>query len=221
MMRIKPIAILLIGSIFFISLSLLLFSAFHIFTSNSNINETLDKWENQRLSESDGVVELETSLIDERKFMLINEKNSEELVTNTLYSSRPKRGEVFGKIVISSLNKELPIIEGSDEAELAKGVGHYIGSVLPGETDNSVLAGHRDTVFRGLGEIKIDDLIEITTSAGIFIYKVSNTKIVNSDDRTVIVPYDRAILTLVTCYPFDYIGNAPQRFIVTAELVEI
>lgn len=129
------------------------------------------------------------------------------------------RGDYIGTISIPRLKKTLPIYEGTETSQLEKGVGHYEGSVLPGVTDNSVLAGHRDSVFSQLGKMKLGDLIMVNTHAGNFTYKVSRFRIVDGNDRTVIVPTKTAVLTLSTCYPFFYIGNAPKRFIVSADLV--
>ena len=98
-------------------------------------------------------------------------------------------------------------------------MGHYVGSVIPGVSDNSVLAGHRDSVFRRLGEVKIGDLITVKNDYGTFVYEVHKIRIVQANDRTVIVPSKDAILTLSTCYPFRFIGNAPKRYIVQAGLV--
>ena len=103
--------------------------------------------------------------------------------------------------------------------ELKKGVGHFVGSVLPGISDNSVLAGHRDSVFRNLGELKLGDLLKVNTDYGTFTYDVHKIRIVTANDRTVIVPTADAVLTLSTCYPFRFIGNAPKRYIVQAGLV--
>ena len=136
------------------------------------------------------------------------------------YSPYPKEGDVIGTISIPILKEQLPIIEGTGDAELKRGVGHFIRSVLPGIQDNSVLAGHRDSVFSQLGKLSMGDLLVVRTAAGQFTYKVAKFRIVEADDRTVIVPTPSAILTLSTCYPFRYFGNAPERFIVTASLVE-
>ncbi|MDN4524835.1 class D sortase [Fictibacillus fluitans] len=136
-----------------------------------------------------------------------------------LYSKRPEIGEKMGTLYIPKLGARLPIYHGTNEDELAKGVGHYKGSVLPGEKDNSVLSGHRDTVFRSLGKVGKGDTMEVTTSAGTFTYKVRKVRIVDKDDRTIIVPKPRAILTVSTCYPFDYIGAAPKRYILEAFLI--
>lgn len=145
----------------------------------------------------------------------INKENEE-----ILYPARPEVGDEIGDLYIPKLDAVLPIYHGTDESELAKGVGHFAGSVLPGEKDNTVLSGHRDTVFRSLGEVGIDDELIVTTAAGTFTYKVRKVRIVDEDDRTVIVPKPRAALTVSTCYPFDYIGFAPERYILEAYLVE-
>ncbi|WP_373887802.1 class D sortase [Mesobacillus jeotgali] len=137
-----------------------------------------------------------------------------------LYPDRPKLGEMMGNLSIPTIDANLPIYHGTDEDELEKGVGHFAGSVLPGERDNSVLSGHRDTVFRKLGDVGRGDLLQVTTEAGTFTYKVRKVRIVDADDRTVIVPKPRPTLTVSTCYPFDYIGDAPERYILVADLIE-
>ncbi|MBN8199949.1 MULTISPECIES: class D sortase [Bacillaceae] len=146
-------------------------------------------------------------------------KTEQKKEQHSLYTVRPKKGEEMGVLSIPNISAHLPIFHGTDEDELEKGVGHYAGSVLPGEEDNSVLSGHRDTVFRKLGEVKIGDFLVVNTSAGEFTYKVRKIRIVDADDRTVIVPKQRATLTVTTCYPFDFIGDAPQRYILVGDLV--
>jgi sortase A len=132
---------------------------------------------------------------------------------------RPKVGDVIGSLSIPRIKSFVAIIEGTGNKELKRGVGHYVGSVVPGVSDNSVLAGHRDSVFRRLGEVKIGDLITIKNDYGTFVYEVHKIRIVKANNRTVIVPTENAILTLSTCYPFRFIGNAPKRYIVQAGLV--
>ncbi len=136
-----------------------------------------------------------------------------------LYHTRPEPGDQFGELYIPVLKKTLPVYEGTDQEELDQGVGHFTESVLPGEGDNSVLSGHRDTVFQRLGEVKIGDKLIVRTDAGEFEYKIYKIRIVDKDDKTVIVPKPRATLTLSTCYPFSYLGSAPKRYIVVAYLV--
>lgn len=138
----------------------------------------------------------------------------------TLYPDYPDEGDNIGSLTIPALKRKLPIIQGTGNEELKKGVGHFTQSVLPGEEDNCVLSGHRDTVFSQLDDIKIGDLLIVETSAGTFTYEVKSMRIVHEDDKTVIVPTDNAVLTLTTCYPFFAIGNAPDRYIVSSELIE-
>lgn len=137
-----------------------------------------------------------------------------------LYPVAPEKGENIGDLYIPKLDATLPIFHGTDEEELEKGVGHFADSVLPGESDNSVLSGHRDTVFRRLGEVGKGDLLVVETSAGKFTYKVRQVRIVDREDRTVIVPKPKATLTVSTCYPFDFVGYAPDRYILVADLIE-
>jgi len=92
--------------------------------------------------------------------------------------------------------------------------------VLPGEKDNCVLSGHRDTVFAKLGKLKLEDQLIVQKSAGTFTYEIKRIRIVNKDDKTVIVPTNDAVLTLTTCYPFNFIGSAPERYIISADLLK-
>lgn len=136
-----------------------------------------------------------------------------------LYSVQPALNAKIGTITLPSLKLSWSIFEGTTETQLRKGVGHYVGSVLPGIRDNSVLSGHRTTVFNRLGELHEGDSILVKTSAGTFTYAVRSFRIVDRDDKTVIVPRQTAVLTLTTCYPFDNIGRTTDAFIVTADLV--
>ncbi len=144
--------------------------------------------------------------------------NGDKLI---LYPVRPKAKSNIGVLIIPKLHAILPIIEGTNPDELSKGVGHFAQSVLPGEADNSVLSGHRDTVFRNVGKLKIGDVFVVKTSAGTFTYKIVKTWIVDADDRTVIVSHKgKHILTVTTCYPFNWIGSAPKRYIMQSIMVK-
>ena len=135
------------------------------------------------------------------------------------YPRDPKGGQIFGRLSIPALKQTFPIVEGTSVADLKKGVGHFSRSVLPGENDNCVLSGHRDTVFTRLGKLKIGDRFITQTSVGTFTYQIRRIRIVHADDRTVIVHTDHAVLTVSTCYPFHYIGSAPDRYVLVADLV--
>lgn len=154
--------------------------------------------------------------IDETKDSL---KRKSSLLS-VVYETNPAVNENFATMTIYKLNRILPIIQGTEEKQLSQGVGHVLSSVLPGENDNLVLAGHRETSFRGLDKLIIGDLIHIQTDLGEFIYEVDNTRIVEDNDTSVIISTDYASLTLVTCYPFNWVGSAPQRYIVTATLIQ-
>ena len=145
-------------------------------------------------------------------------KLSSPTIANAAYKPI-KLGEVIGIITIPKLSETYPIVQGTDDKSLKHGVGHFVNSVMPGAKDNTVLAGHRDTVFSKIGKLKLGDLIIIKTSSGTFNYSVTRTRIVLANDKTVIVPTPTATLTLSTCYPFYYIGSAPDRYIVSAKLV--
>lgn len=141
------------------------------------------------------------------------------LDSQPVYRTLPAKGEVLGTLDIPALHMTLPIYEGTDKQELRKGVGHYIRSVLPGQADNCVLSGHNDSVFRRLDEVQKGDDFIVQTSAGIFTYRVTNMRITDRNDKTVIVPKTKASLTVTTCYPFQYIGYTSRRYVVEASLV--
>lgn len=134
--------------------------------------------------------------------------------------TRPDTGENFAVLKIPSLKMELPIFHGDNEAQLSQGIGHYSGSTVPGEGGNIVLAGHRDTYFRELEYIKKGDEVIVSTSYGDYLYKVSDIRITTPDDSTVCEPTDKEQLTMYTCYPFTYIGSAPERYIVVCDFVQ-
>jgi len=137
-----------------------------------------------------------------------------------IYSVYPVEGDNIGSLTIPNLNLKLIILQGTGDKELNKGVGHFTQSVLPGEKDNCVISGHRETSFRQLYKLKLGNPVIVQTSAGTFTYEVIGTRIVHKDDKTVIVPTKNAVLTMTTCYPFYFIGNAPDRYIVSAVLVK-
>ena len=101
---------------------------------------------------------------------------------------------------------------------IARAAGHLPATALPWESGNAVIAGHRDTFFKPLKDLRDGDEIRMTTTHGTFDYRVTRTQIVEPDDMSVLAPTSSPSLTLVTCYPFVYVGSAPQRFIVQARL---
>jgi sortase A len=142
-----------------------------------------------------------------------------EDVPVVLYPEKLVEGDSVGTISLPTLDLHWPIFEGTTSEQLARGVGHFQGSVLPGIRDNSVLSGHRMTVFGRLGELEVGDLIVIRTSAGVFTYEVRAFRVVDKSSRDVIVPSKAAVLTLTTCYPFYTPLPTVQIFVVTSDLV--
>lgn len=128
-------------------------------------------------------------------------------------------GSPLGRIEIHSVGLTVMILEGIDEETLQRGVGHIPGTPLPGQKGNIALAGHRDTFFWGLRNIQVSDEITLTTLSGSSRYRVDSIKIVNPDETEVLWDGGDDILTLVTCYPFNFVGSAPKRFIVRAHVI--
>jgi len=112
------------------------------------------------------------------------------------------------------------VAEGVDAATLRVAVGHVPDTAFPDEVGNVALAGHRDTVFRPLRDLQPGDVVTVTTPLGAFRYEVDEIRIVAPHETEVIAPVPGRVLTLVTCYPFGYVGPAPQRYVVRARLAQ-
>ena len=119
---------------------------------------------------------------------------------------------------IPKVELEVPVLEGTDDLTLNRGVGHIVGTARPGEEGNIGIAGHRDGFFRALKDIGPGDTIELLTPRGITTYKVDQIVLVSPKDVSVLQPRPSGSVTLVTCYPFYFIGSAPQRYIVQASI---
>ena len=117
---------------------------------------------------------------------------------------------------IPKLRLEVALLPGTDDRTLDRAVGHIEGTAQPGADGNLGIAGHRDGFFRGLKDIAPGDVIELDTIQGKDVFQVERTWIVNPEDVSVLDPTPTRTLTLVTCYPFYFVGSAPQRFIVRA-----
>ncbi len=124
---------------------------------------------------------------------------------------------LIGRLEIPRLGLSAILVEGDDPKTLRRAVGHIPGTPLPGQTGNVALTGHRDTFFRPLRNIRANDVIVVTTLQGEYRYRVVSTRVVSPDDVAVLNSSGDEILTLVTCYPFYFVGAAPDRFIVRAE----
>ena len=114
------------------------------------------------------------------------------------------------------MGKTLPIVEGTDPDSLQKGVGHLSNSVFPGQGEQILLSGHRDTVFRDFGELEIGDTFVVQMPYGEYTYEIRETEIVPEDDTSVIGEMGEEVLVVTTCYPFHFVGSAPDRFVAYA-----
>ena len=128
-------------------------------------------------------------------------------------------GSAFGKLAIPRLGLSVVVAGGTDKRTLRRAVGHIPGTALPGEAGNVGLAGHRDRYFRPLKDVRRDDEITLTTPEGTFRYRVEWTEVVERTAVHVLDDTAAPALTLVTCYPFYYVGPAPKRFIVRARQI--
>ncbi len=144
-----------------------------------------------------------------------------ELTPSTLTPGPPAiaTSGLIGRIDISRLGIAAIIIEGTSATTLRRAVGHISGTGLPGRPGNVGISGHRDTFFRPLRNIRQNDIITLTTLLGEYRYRVVSTKVVSPYDVAVLDSSTNEILTLITCYPFYFVGSAPDRFIVRAERI--
>ena len=126
------------------------------------------------------------------------------------------RGSAIATLTISRIGLSAVVLHGSDARTLRRGPGHVERTAFPGEQGNVVIAGHRDTFFRPLRRIQVGDDIVLETPRGRFEYRVSSLRVTTSDDLGVLEQAGRDVLTLITCYPFNLVGSAPDRFVVRA-----
>jgi sortase A len=132
----------------------------------------------------------------------------------------PHTGDLIGKIDIGRVGLSAIIAEGTDSRTLRRAVGHVPSTPLPGDDGNVVLAGHRDSFFRALRTVREGDEIELTTPGATLRYEITSIEVVGAEDTDVLWPTREKSLTLITCYPFHYIGPAPDRYVVRARQLD-
>jgi LPXTG-site transpeptidase (sortase) family protein len=129
-------------------------------------------------------------------------------------------GAWLGRLEAHDVRLSATVLEGTADSILARAAGHIEETALPGEPGNIGIAGHRDTTFRAVRHLHAGESLVLTTADRVYRYRIARTSIVDPGDVYVLDPTVRPTLTLVTCYPFTFIGHAPRRFIVQADLVE-
>lgn len=125
----------------------------------------------------------------------------------------------LGRLEIPAASVSVMVLEGTDEWTLNRAVGHIEGTARPGEGGNLGIAGHRDSFFRGLQYLNRDDEMQLSTLEGVTHYRVSDIRIVEPREVGVLAPSEESAITLVTCYPFYFVGSAPKRYIVRGEQI--
>ncbi|WP_459501731.1 class D sortase [Bacillus sp. C1] len=132
-----------------------------------------------------------------------------------------QQGEKVALLIIPKIEQKYSVYWGTDDKVLKKGVGMFVSDLTttPSGNGHTVLSGHRDTVFTELGKLQENDTIIVKYDNKTYTYQINRHWVTHADDRTVIVEKDQSTLTLTTCYPFDYIGDAPDRYIIEAGLI--
>jgi sortase A len=135
---------------------------------------------------------------------------------NRASNPKPEPHAVIGRLAVPSVSQSVMVVEGDQDRDLLVGAGHVPGTPLPGAPGNVAIAGHRDTFFRALRGVHSNDVIVLTTRNGSYSYVVESTEITDPSDVGVLAASAAERLTLITCYPFSFLGSAPERFIVRA-----
>ena len=145
---------------------------------------------------------------------------SEQRIRGYQESLAIRLAPAVGILRIANIKLEVPILEGTDSLSLNEGVGHVAGTANLGEDGNFAVAGHRDGFFRGLKDVSLGDAVEVAGLDEIETYIVDRIIVVDPTDVSVLQPRTRTSLTMITCYPFHYIGSAPKRYIVQASIID-
>jgi sortase A len=183
------------------------------------LTQSYDNWVFEQHIAGHGDAELADYLRDKTPLGFLVKDNTPSPATPQAPEKTLVGGALLGRVEIGRLNLSSMVREGVDAQTLSTSVGHVPSTALPGHLGNFALAAHRDTLFRALKDIKQDDVITFQSPDRTFTYKVENTRIVKPTDMSVLQPDGHELLTLITCYPFYYVGSAPKRFIVRAQLV--
>jgi sortase A len=150
---------------------------------------------------------------------LASEAGSAAEPQKTLSSSRLNEMSPIGRLEIPRIHISAVVAEGTSPRVLSRAVGHAVGTALPGQAGNVTLAAHRDTFFRHLGDIRSGDIIQVDEPGHAYKYQVRFTAVVGPKDTWVLEPTEKETLTLLTCYPFHFVGPAPDRFIIRARRI--
>ena len=158
-------------------------------------------------------------------FILLDAWNFQRRQSDNLEHPPPGTSEkavegLIGKMEIPRVGISVVVVEGTDKITLRRGAGHIEGTAVPGQPGNIGIAAHRDTFFRPLRNVRLNDIVTIATVKTEYRYRVVSTRVVKPEEVSVLKPSKQEILTLVSCYPFYFVGPAPNRFVVRAERIQ-
>ncbi len=164
-----------------------------------------------------GAATLQAEFYQGHAKQLLQREIQRATVSNVVHpNAQIKENDVLGRLDIPRVGVSVAVLQGTGSRTLRLGAGHIESTSLPGDSGNVGIAGHRDTFFRALRDVRKHDEIQLQTATGLFHYQVDWIEVVAPDDVSVLAPTTEAALTLVTCYPFQFLGAAPKRFIVRA-----
>lgn len=192
-----------------------------------SISKNIDEWDKQKakiVQNNKNYKDTQTDNKDKHVDNINKEQKNNENETNSNkdkdYKIKLDGKEMVGKIIEPNTNKQIPIIMGATEENLLGGATLYDNGIFPGDKGTAIILGHRETTFGFLKNIKKSDIIEVQTLNNLYKFKVRKTYITTPEDESILAQEEGPSMTLVTCYPFKYVGSAPERFIVKLDLVK-
>lgn len=181
---------------------------FEIYLDKHDISKNINEWDKQK---QDTKVNSDKNVKDDKK------NNN---VSKNKYPSVTVDGkDIIGKVIVKKTGEQIPILMGATEENLRGGATLYDNGIYPGENGTAIILGHRETTFGFLENIKVGDEVDIESLNNTYKFKVKRTYITTPDDESILAQKNNPSLTLVTCYPFNYLGHAPERFIVKLDLI--
>lgn len=181
---------------------------FEIYLDKNDISKNINEWDKQK----------QDTKVNSNKNVKDDKKNNN--VSKNKYPSVTVDGkDIIGKVIVKKTGEQIPILMGATEENLRGGATLYDNGIYPGENGTAIILGHRETTFGFLENIKVGDEVDIESLNTTYKFKVKRTYITTPDDESILAQKNNPSLTLVTCYPFNYLGHAPERFIVKLDLI--
>lgn len=197
----------IIGIILIIAgLGTIAYPFFEIYLDKHDISKNINEWDKQKQ---------DTKVNSDN-----NDKKNNKVSKNKYPSVKVDGKDIIGKVIVTKTGEQIPILMGATEENLRGGATLYDNGIYPGENGTAIILGHRETTFGFLENIKVGDEVDIESLSNTYKFKVKRTYITTPDDESILAQKNNPSLTLVTCYPFNYLGHAPERFIVKLDLIK-